>query len=1056
VNSDQGRRERARVPGVLAGFLSVVAALCAVAAVSNAVRHGFQPVRWGIDQLLIPAPANLAYAAFLTLLAAAVARRKRMAHRLVVFFFALQLVTDTLVLVLWRTGVIGAADLLDEAVELRHPDSTLSWTTAVNLVLTVAALTLLVRARHQFPAQVRPASVADAVLALAIGLSTGIALGWGLVTLVPGTLRPSDRLPYVIETVFGSAIDITYDPAARPPGWVHLLLGTFGATALLLAMYTLFRAQRAAAVLTPADEARIRTLLATSGERDSLGYFATRRDKAVIFSPGGRAAVTYRVVAGVSVASGDPIGDPGAWEPAIAAWLAQARAYAWTPAVMGAGEQGAHAYARAGMKVLELGDEAIIDVAEFTLEGRDMRPVRQAVRRIERAGYTVRIRRHAELNGEETARVVQLADAWRDTAVERGFSMALSRLGDPADGECVLVEAVDPQGRPVGLLSFTPWGAQGLSLDLMRRDRSSDNGLTEYMVTALVDYAPKLDVSRISLNFAVFRSAFEEGARIGAGPVLRAWRRLLLVLSHWWQLESLYRSNAKYRPRWMPRYICFGEGRDLAKVALACAIAEGFLVLPGRRGPRTRETNIVPVDVPATAEATVPAGPSVPEQVQTRRNRLERIRADGVDPYPATVARTDRCDTVIARHPGLPPDTDTGERVSLAGRVILIRDHGRLCFATLRDATGDIQVMVADPEAVRRWKAQVDRGDHIAVSGVVVTSRRGDLTVRVQEWALVAKCLHPHSERHPAPPGAPVQAVVVGAVRGVLLGDGYEELDSPLLETVPGGLDATPLALRGETDARLYLRTSLRLPLLRRVEEGAERVFELGRVGHDHSRAGRRNLESTVLEAYCAYAGAAALRETVRRLVTAAGAATGRAVVRDGGLEHHLDGDWPVVSVHGALSAALGEEITPDTARSRLRTVAGDAGVSCAAQATHGELVVALYEALVAAGTTRPTFYTEFPTEEAPLARRLGADPRLTDTWRLVVLGTTLAAGSDELTDPDEQRRRLAAHALRTAATDPLPARADEELLHLLERALPPTAGLRLDVDRLVGLLNTP
>src|SRR5262249_49887307 len=194
------------------------------------------------------------------------------------------------------------------------------------------------------------------------------------------------------------------------------------------------------------------------GGRAPLGYSAPRRDKAVIFSATGKAAVTYRVVAGVSLASGDPIGDPEAWGPAIDAWLEQTRAYAWRPAVMGASEEGATAYARAGLRVIELGDEAIIHVRDFTLDGREMRPVRQAVNRVCRAGYTVRIRRHADISAEEMAHIIDLAAQWRDTETERGFSMALGRLGDPADGRCVLVEALDADGREAALLSFTPWG----------------------------------------------------------------------------------------------------------------------------------------------------------------------------------------------------------------------------------------------------------------------------------------------------------------------------------------------------------------------------------------------------------------------------------------------------------------------------------------------------------------------------------------------------------------------------------------------------------------------
>jgi lysylphosphatidylglycerol synthetase-like protein (DUF2156 family) len=349
---------------------------------------------------------------------------------------------------------------------------------------------------------------------------------------------------------------------------------------VVAASSTLFRSQRARAELPPESEERVRSLLAAYGSRDSLGYFATRRDRAVIFSPSGKAAVSYRVVAGVCLAGGDPIGDVEAWAPAIRAWMDEARRYGWAPAVIGASETAAHAYARAGLRVLELGDEAVIETGAFGLEGREMRGVRQAVNRVKRAGFTLRIRRHAELSPEEMRHIIECATAWRDTETERGFSMALGRLGDPADGSCVLVEARDADGKPAALLSFVPWGDDGLSLDLMRRDRDSDNGLMEFMVAGLVAEAGEFGVKEISLNFAMFRSVFEEGARLGAGPVLRLWRCTLVFFSRWWQLESLYRANAKYRPRWVPRFLAFDDTRDLPKVGLASVIAEGFLAVP--------------------------------------------------------------------------------------------------------------------------------------------------------------------------------------------------------------------------------------------------------------------------------------------------------------------------------------------------------------------------------------------------------------------------------------------------------------------------------------------
>ncbi|MFF2616220.1 phosphatidylglycerol lysyltransferase domain-containing protein [Kitasatospora sp. NPDC058046] len=364
------------------------------------------------------------------------------------------------------------------------------------------------------------------------------------------------------------------------PTWVNAAINAMGAVLFMLVLYVAFRSPRGKELLTAEDEARLRGLLDKQGERDSLGYFALRRDKAVVFSPSGKAAVTYRVIGGVSLASGDPIGDPEAWPGAIDAWLSEAREHAWAPAVMGASEEAGVIYARHGLDALELGDEAIVELDEFSLDGRAMRVVRQAYNRVKRAGYTVRIRRHEAISEAEMAELVAKADEWRDGATERGFSMALGRLGDPGDGRCVMLECHDGDGELKALLSFVPWGPDGLSLDLMRRARDTENGLMEFMVIELLQRADEVGLKRVSLNFAMFRSVFERGSRLGAGPVLRLWRSILGFFSRWWQIESLYRANAKYRPIWEPRYLLFEKSSEIPRIGIASARAEGFIVAP--------------------------------------------------------------------------------------------------------------------------------------------------------------------------------------------------------------------------------------------------------------------------------------------------------------------------------------------------------------------------------------------------------------------------------------------------------------------------------------------
>ncbi|MEU7109197.1 phosphatidylglycerol lysyltransferase domain-containing protein [Streptomyces sp. NPDC046215] len=459
----------------------------------------------------------------------------------------------------------------------------LNWFSLVATALFVAALLV---GRREFYAKGDRANPKLASLVAAGGLLVTSLTAALLVTVTndAGDAYRStflDRWHYGFMRLISLAADDSGYPGIDIPGWVDVFINVMSTFLLLAVVYAAFRARRATDPLTPEDEERLRALLERHGDRDSLGYFALRREKSVIWSPSGKAAVTYRVVGGVSLASGDPLGDPEAWPGAIEPWLTEAREHGWIPAVMGASEEAGTIYARHGLDALEIGDEAIVDTAEFTLEGRAMRTVRQAFNRVKRAGYTVRIRRHEDIPEEEMAELLRRADDWRDGATERGFSMALGRLGDPADGRCVMLECHDGKGELRAVLSFVPWGPEGLSLDLMRRDRDSENGLMEFMVIELLQQAKGLGITQVSLNFAMFRSVFERGARLGAGPVLRLWRSLLSFFSRWWQIESLYRANAKYRPIWEPRFMLFEKSSDLLRIGIASARAEGFLEAPG-------------------------------------------------------------------------------------------------------------------------------------------------------------------------------------------------------------------------------------------------------------------------------------------------------------------------------------------------------------------------------------------------------------------------------------------------------------------------------------------
>ena len=450
------------------------------------------------------------------------------------------------------------------------------------VAVNVAVLALLFVARRDFTAVSERTGRVAALRVFTVMFGVSLVAGLFLTSRTAPHSPVGTRLVEVLAGLVGFSPDLEFR-APNASALTEIALNTLGGLTALLTLLRLLAPARKPATLSAPAEEQLRALLGRFGSRDSLGYFALRGDKTAIFSPSGKAAVVYRVVGGVTLAAGDPIGDPEAWPAAIQAWLDEADEYAWLPGVVGASEAGAIAYHRAGLDSLELGDEAVLHLGEFSLEGRSMRVVRQAVNRVRRAGYTLDVRRQRDLDPADLAEAQATAEALRGEDVERGFSMALGRLGDPADPELVVARARDGEGRLIAVLTFVPWGADGLSLDLMRRAHDSENGTVEFVVVGVAEQSCALGVRRISLNFAVFRSVFERGARVGAGPVLRLWHRLLLLASRWWQIESLYRANAKYQPEWLPRFVCFRRAGELPRVALAALEAEALVQFPRLR-----------------------------------------------------------------------------------------------------------------------------------------------------------------------------------------------------------------------------------------------------------------------------------------------------------------------------------------------------------------------------------------------------------------------------------------------------------------------------------------
>ncbi|GFG79018.1 lysylphosphatidylglycerol biosynthesis bifunctional protein LysX [Mycobacterium paragordonae] len=1060
-----------------------------LASVSPLIRWLIHEPREFINKYLFNFPdTSFAWSFVLALLAAALAARKRIAWWVL----------------LGNMVVAAGINAADIAAGGNTPAE--AFGENLGFAFHVVTIVLLVLGYREFWAKVRRGALFRAAGVLLVGGAIGILLSWGLVEMFPGTLAAPDRLPYVANRVVGFGFA---DPdlfTGRPHTFLNAIFGLFGAFALIAATIVLFLSQRADNALTGEDESAIRGLVELWGKNDSLAYFATRRDKSVIFAPSGRAAIAYRVELGVCLASGDPIGDPRAWPQAVAAWMELSQTYGWSPGVMGASSEGARVYREAGLNALVLGDEAILRPSEFKLSGPEMRGVRQAVTRARRAGLTVRIRRHRDIPRDEMEQTVERADSWRDTETERGFSMALGRLGDPADGDCLLVEAIGPDNQVVAMLSLVPWGNTGASLDVMRRSRESPNGTIELMVSELALHAESLGINRISLNFAMFRSAFEQGEQLGAGPVARLWRGLLIFFSRWWQIETLYRSNMKYQPEWVPRFACYDDARLIPKVGVASAFAEGFLTLPFTRRDKvhTGHHPAVPQqlvdsgllhpdgtapDVSGLQVADLPASDDMrrrqPEQVRVRLAKLKKLQDSGIEAYPVGEPPSHTVVQALAAEDGAP--------VSVAGRILRVRNYGGVLFAHLRDWSGEMQVLLDNSRLQQGraadFNAAIDLGDLVEANGQMGFSDKGTRSLIVTNWRLIGKCLRPLPDKWKGltDPEARVRTRYVDlavnaesrqlitarssalrSIRETLFAKGFIEVETPMLQQVHGGATARPFVTHINAYAMdLFLRIAPELYLKRLCVGGVERVFELGRAFRNEGVDFSHNPEFTLLEAYQAHADYTVWIDGCRELIqNAAEAANGAQIAlrprtQDDSISHgarlepvDISGVWPVKTVHDAVSEALGEGIDADTPLKTLRKLCDAARIPYRAYWDAGAVVLELYEHLVEDRTEHPTFYIDFPTSVSPLTRPHRSKRGVAERWDLVAWGVELGTAYSELTDPVEQRRRLEEQSLLAAGGDPEAMELDEDFLQAMEYAMPPTGGLGMGVDRVVMLIT--
>ena len=471
----------------------------------------------------------------------------------------------------------------------------------------------------------------------------------------------------------------------------------------------------------------------------------------------------------------------------------------------------------------------------------------------------------------------------------------------------------------------------------------------------------------------------------------------------------------------------------------------------------------------------------LPEQMRVRREKYERLRASG-DPFPVGVPRTHTLAGIRAKYPDLPPDTQTGEQVGITGRVIFVRNTGKLCFAVLREGGGaELQVMLSvagvGAESLAAWKSDVDLGDHVFIEGEVITSRRGELSVLAGGWRLTAKALRPLPVAHKpmseetrvrqryvdlimrpeARRTVEVRAATVRALRDSFHRRRYVEVETPMLQVLHGGAAARPFRTHiNAYDMDLYLRIAPELYLKRCVVGGIERVFEINRNFRNEGADSSHSPEFAMLEAYQAYGDYDTMATLTRELVQeAAEEVFGSTMVRHAdGSEHDLGGSWRAVTLYGVVSAAVGEEITVRTPRERLVSVADKHGVAVDPEWVNGKIVEEIFEALVVPDLVEPTFVRDFPEDTTPLTRSHRDTPGLAEKWDLYVCGFELGTAYSELVDPVIQRQRLVQQSLLAAKGDPEAMRLDEDFLRAMEYGMPPAGGMGMGIDRLLMALT--
>lgn len=464
--------------------------------------------------------------------------------------------------------------------------------------------------------------------------------------------------------------------------------------------------------------------------------------------------------------------------------------------------------------------------------------------------------------------------------------------------------------------------------------------------------------------------------------------------------------------------------------------------------------------------------------MRIRRAKREAFLDKGEQPYALGYPRTATLREIRDRYPDLPIDHPTGDTVATTGRVMFQRNTGKLCFATIQDGDGtQLQIMLSldkvGPERLEEWKRLVDLGDHVGVTGEVISSKRGELSVLVHDWKITAKALRPLPVAHKAlneetrvrqryvdlimrPEAREMvrtRAATVRSLRDSFHRRGYTEVETPMLQLLQGGAAARPFVTHfNALDRDVFLRIAPELFLKRAVVGGIDRVFEINRNFRNEGLDSSHSPEFAMLEFYEAYGDYERMATLTREVIQEAALAVfGSLVVTHAdGSEFDLAGEWPSVTMFGAISAALGEEVTVDTPYEHLVRYAEKIDLAVDPKWIPGKLAEELFEALAVPSLHRPTFVKDYPEDTSPLVRAHRSDHGLVEKWDLYVRGFELGTGYSELVDPVIQRERFELQAKLAQKGDAEAMPLDEDYLRAMEYGLPPTGGVGMGIDRLL------